>query len=72
VPNVVPWIAYPYGLFDSNVEKAARAAGYEAALGISGGWFARVPTDRFALPRVNVPPGMSTRGLALRAAGILS
>ena len=72
VPNVLPWIAYPYGLFDATVARAAHNAGYDAALGISGGWFARAPIDRFSLPRVNVPPGMSARGFALRGAGFLT
>ena len=70
--NVVPVLAYPYGHFDGRVERAARAAGYDAALAVSGGWLSDRPAHPFALPRVNVVPGLSVHGFALRAAGLLS
>lgn len=70
-PKSLDWLAYPYGEFDERVEKAAADAGYEAALAVSGGWFVASPPDRFALPRVNVPPGLSRHGLSLRGAGLL-
>lgn len=69
--NPLRWIAYPYGLADDSVKAAAVAAGYEAALGIRGGWFPRGSADRFSLPRINIPPGLSGRGFALRGAGFL-
>lgn len=72
VANPQRWIAYPYGLHNATVERAAAAAGYEAALAIRGGWLPPVPTNRFALPRVNIPPGLTAHGFALRAAGLLS
>jgi peptidoglycan/xylan/chitin deacetylase (PgdA/CDA1 family) len=68
----LPWIAYPYGNQDASVALAAEAAGYQAALGISGGWYPQVPEHRFALPRVNVVPGLSHRGFVLRGAGLLT
>lgn len=67
----LPCISYPYGMHNEEVRRAARAAGYEAALAISGGWLAPIPEDPFALPRVNVPPGLTLNGLVLRGAGLL-
>jgi len=71
---MVPWLAYPYGLTSTVVREAAAAAGYEGALRVDGGW---VPTggesrDWHALPRLNVPAGMSPANLALRASGALA
>ncbi|HEX6052850.1 MAG TPA: polysaccharide deacetylase family protein [Gemmatimonadaceae bacterium] len=71
VAKPLPWIAYPYGLHDASVMRAARDAGYVAALGVSGGWLAQRPTELLSLPRVNIPPGVSSRGFSLRAAGLL-
>ena len=68
----VRWIAYPYGCVNEVVERAAENAGYEAALAVDGGWFARSPSDRYALPRTNIPPGLSLNGFILRASGLLS
>lgn len=71
-PNVLNWLAYPYGMFNDAVASAARTAGYDAALAIDGGWYPDPRTsDRYALPRLNVPHQLSRRGLALRAAGLL-
>jgi peptidoglycan/xylan/chitin deacetylase (PgdA/CDA1 family) len=71
VATPLPWLAYPYGCFDSAVARAAASAGYVAALGVSGGWFPRSPADRYALPRLNIPRGLSIEGFVLRAAGLL-
>ena len=68
---VVAWIAYPYGLASEAVERAAERAGYVAALRSGGGWIPReAARRRYSLPRLNVPSGMSLRGLSLRASGI--
>jgi peptidoglycan/xylan/chitin deacetylase (PgdA/CDA1 family) len=71
-PESVPLLAYPYGLSNGRVVAAARRVGFEGALRISGGpirnW---TGVDRFALPRVNVPSGVSLRGFRLRCLGIL-
>lgn len=67
--RVIPWISYPYGLSSPTVALAAADAGYAAALGISGGWVASMPADRYCLPRVNVPRGLSSHGFRLRGAG---
>lgn len=66
----VPWLAYPYGLSSPEVARAAAECGYAGGLRIDGGWV-RGAVDAFAVPRVNVPAGLSARGLALRAAGLL-
>ncbi|HYR07210.1 MAG TPA: polysaccharide deacetylase family protein [Longimicrobium sp.] len=66
----IPWLSYPYGRWTAEVARAAEAAGYAGALRVEGGWVPRT-MDPWALPRVNVPAGLSARGLALRAAGLL-
>lgn len=64
-------LAYPYGLSSPGVETASEMAGYSAALRIDGG-LARVPLQsRYAAPRVNVPAGLSDRGLVLRLSGLI-
>ncbi len=70
--NVLPVISYPYGLSSPAVERAAASAGYTAGLRIDGGWLSRAEGNAFALPRLNVPAGLSAAGFALRAAGVLS
>lgn len=69
---VVPWLSYPYGRSTEAVEKAAKAAGYTAALRVSGGWLPSGELSRFALPRYNVPSGLSANGFALRTAGLFA
>jgi len=63
------WLAYPYGLQNSLV-RAVAARDHFGGLCVSGG-----PTgisgweqDRFAAPRLNVPSGVTPRGLMLRLA----
>ena len=69
---VVPWLAYPYGLWSPGVVAAARAAGYSLALRVDGGWIRERsgPVDPFTLPRFNVPAGLSPNGFMLRASGM--
>lgn len=67
---VLPVLTYPYGLASPAVEHAAEAAGYEAALRIDGGWLPRAPHHRYALPRLDVPSGLSPHGFRLRSAGL--
>ena len=74
---VIDWLAYPYGCWSPEVEEAAGAAGYRAAVRVDGGWLPRaaprVPAAaRFHLPRLNVPAGVSAEGFVLRCAGLLS
>jgi peptidoglycan/xylan/chitin deacetylase (PgdA/CDA1 family) len=68
-PSVIPWISYPYGRTSPAVAAAAREAGYEGGLRVEGG-AVRAGADPFALPRVNVPAGVSADGFALRARGV--
>jgi len=67
------WIAYPYGLADDRVAAAAKAVGYEAGFRVDGGWLPRREDeiDRFMLPRLNVPAGLSDPGFRCRLAGLL-
>jgi peptidoglycan/xylan/chitin deacetylase (PgdA/CDA1 family) len=67
----VPLLSYPYGLSSAGVEAAAASAGYVAALRVTGGWMRSRPSNAFAIPRLNVPSGISRRGFALRADGML-
>jgi len=71
-PDFLPWLSYPYGAFDERVVAQVARAGYEGALAIRGGWASTPPDDRFAIPRVNIPAGVSLQGFQLRAAGFLS
>lgn len=69
--RALPMISYPYGLADRRVMDATRDAGYSAAFMIDGGWTTPGPRDRFAIPRLNVPAGVSHDGFILRAAGLI-
>jgi len=62
----IPWLAYPYGLDAPGVHAAARSAGYDAALRVTGGWLRRGETPSFATPRSNIPAGMSLPRFELR------
>jgi peptidoglycan/xylan/chitin deacetylase (PgdA/CDA1 family) len=70
----LPWLSYPYGLHSPRVEAAAERAGYEGALRVEGGWLSKraARVSRFALPRLNIPAGLSLPGFRLRAAGLLA
>jgi peptidoglycan/xylan/chitin deacetylase (PgdA/CDA1 family) len=70
--RTIPWLAYPYGLTSPQAAAAARAAGYEAAVLVSGGWAMPPIRDPFAVPRVNIPAGLSVDGFALRVSGVLN
>jgi peptidoglycan/xylan/chitin deacetylase (PgdA/CDA1 family) len=69
--HVIPAVSYPYGLADARVQRAARDAGYSAGFMIDGGWTTFAPPDRFAIPRLNIPAGVSRSGFVLRAAGLI-
>ena len=69
--RAIPWVSYPYGLTSPDVEAAAVAAGYEAGLALGGGWFAPPSANRYALPRSNVPAGLSLNGFVLRVSGLV-
>jgi peptidoglycan/xylan/chitin deacetylase (PgdA/CDA1 family) len=69
-PCTIPWLTYPYGLSSPEVERAACASGYEAAALVVGGWTRITPENPFAIPRANIPAGISRDGFALRVAGV--
>lgn len=63
-------LSYPYGSYSAHVERAAAAAGYAMALRVDGGACPRSTRARHALPRVNIPAGLSLDGFRLRLAGL--
>ncbi len=69
--GVLPYISYPYGHHSPAVERAAAAAGYRAALRIEGGWLQDGATNRYAIPRLDIPSGISNAGFRLRCSGLL-
>lgn len=69
-PRVEPWLAYPYGLSAPAVEAAAAGAGYRCAFLVNGGWLPADGGAPLAMPRLNVPAGLSAAGLVLRLSGI--
>lgn len=63
----VPWLSYPYGLSSPAVQSHAARAGYTGALLVDGGWCtASSLTKPHALPRLNIPAGLSFAGFRLR------
>jgi peptidoglycan/xylan/chitin deacetylase (PgdA/CDA1 family) len=68
---VIPWLAYPYGMSSSAAATAAALAGYEAGLRVDGGWLRAHAGNRYALPRQNVPAGLTDRGFRLLSSGVV-
>jgi len=68
--SMVPWLSYPYGIATPAVEAAARDAGYTAALALGGGWFRPARVNRWAVPRENIPSGLSENGFVIRTCGL--
>jgi peptidoglycan/xylan/chitin deacetylase (PgdA/CDA1 family) len=50
--------AYPYGIWNARVRDATRDAGYTMALSLDRRLVTR-PVDQWALPRINIPSGIS-------------
>lgn len=69
-PTVVPWLSYPYGLFTDAVQSASGRTGYLGAFRIDGGWIPQSPFSPYAIPRFNIPAGLSINGFRLRLAGL--
>ena len=68
--NVASWLSYPYGLTSPAVQAAAAAAGYTGALAVEGGSFTPDGVHRYAVPRLNVPAGLSANGFVLWTSGV--
>ena len=65
------FLAYPYGHENETVRTIAADCGYVGGLTVTGGWM-RTRPDQFAIPRLNVPAGLSLRGFRLRLRGLLA
>lgn len=70
--HIIDAIAYPYGATDERVMAETRAAGYRVGFRVDGGWLRPPLESDFGAPRLNVDPGLSANGFALRLAGILA
>jgi len=68
--NVIPWLSYPYGRTSPRVERAAAEAGYEGAVTVTAGWTTVPPQRPLAVPRLNIPAGISPSGFTLQTAGL--
>ncbi len=62
-------VSYPYGLWNPEVLRSARQAGYRVGLTL-GNRSVRGGEDPFGLPRINVPAGISPEALDCLAAGL--
>ena len=65
-------IAYPYGLQNVATQRISGDLGYPAGLLIEGGWSRQGEREQLAVPRINVPSGLSTGGFRLRLSRLLS
>jgi peptidoglycan/xylan/chitin deacetylase (PgdA/CDA1 family) len=70
--RAIPAISYPYGCADEQVWQVAQTEGYDIGLMIDGGWVSAEPADRYAIPRLNIPSGVSSDGFLLRVSGLIS
>lgn len=64
-------MSYPYGSYDARVAKAASRTGYDAAFASTAGWIGATVANRYGVPRLNVPAGISRAGFRLRIDGVL-
>jgi hypothetical protein len=60
----VPYLAYPRGLHDAKVRRAARRAGYSHGFALPEG---PEQVDAYAVPRVGIHRGNSARTLAVKS-----
>lgn len=65
-------LAYPYGAHSAEVEAIAAAAGSRRSYRVDGGWSHPGRDPQQAVPRLNVPAGLSAAGLSLRLHGIFA
>jgi len=64
------FLAYPYGAWTAQVRDATRTAGYEAAFTLDPGRIRSRHADLLALPRVNVPAGITPAAFEVWASGL--
>jgi peptidoglycan/xylan/chitin deacetylase (PgdA/CDA1 family) len=65
--SYVDVLSYPYGHTSAEVAAAAAASGYQAGLALTRGSLRdAIRTTPFALPRMNVPAGLSANGMRIR------
>jgi peptidoglycan/xylan/chitin deacetylase (PgdA/CDA1 family) len=69
--TVAPWLSYPYGYFSDSIQNVAAKVGYLGSFRIDGGWVPRSASPPHAIPRLNIPSGLSLNGFRLRLAGLL-
>lgn len=69
--RATPWVSYPYGCFSDTVRAAAERAGYRGGVTLASGWVGPDAVDPFAIPRLNVPAGLSLDGFVARIAGVI-
>lgn len=70
--RALPVVSYPYGLANDVVWAAASAAGYTHGLMVDGGWTRAGHENLLAIPRLNIPAGVSDDGFAMRSSGLLA
>ena len=63
------WLALPYGAGSDAVVQAALRVGHRGVLRIEGGLW-NPNRQRSLVPRINVPAGLSARGLEMRTSGL--
>jgi peptidoglycan/xylan/chitin deacetylase (PgdA/CDA1 family) len=68
--DVLPALAVPYGLSSRLVEREARRQGYAVVFPGTRGWIRARALLPFALPRQNVPAGLSRTAFLLRSSGL--
>jgi peptidoglycan/xylan/chitin deacetylase (PgdA/CDA1 family) len=69
---VMRWVSYPYGLYSPRVVSAAARAGYTAGFALASPAPRAGRSSAFEVPRGNVPSGMTSRGVVLRASGAMA
>lgn len=67
--NFAPWLSYPYGYFSDSVQNVAAKVGYTGSFRVDGGWVPASGPPLHAIPRLNIPNGLSLNGFQLRLAG---
>lgn len=68
----VPYLAYPYGRSSPLARVSAADVGFLGGLELGGSWFKKSEVDRFRIPRLNIPSGLTREGFILRIAGIMT